>query len=86
MIGDDHMAFARALVALARQHNMTDINISFRRGFTHYGRPEPAPIPDRLWDSTIHASWSLGRHGAAGEIILKSERVDRLTEETPDAR
>ena len=69
MITDAHKAFARAMVALAREHKMNqfDVNMTCRLGFRHEG---PGSF------DTVRFTWSEGRHGAESRIeIHAAEQV-----------
>lgn len=75
MITDTHRAFARAVVALARQHGMEYVNLRFRLGFSHLERTIEAPL--------ISASWTAGRHGDSANIVMQTEAHD-VIKERPD--
>lgn len=73
MVTDDHRKFA--LVALARQHGMTGINMTFRT-VSNLGRCE---LPKEAFEQ-VRMVWSEGRHGDPAQIELRTESVDRLSE------
>lgn len=76
MIEDAHRNFARALVALAREHGMDSLSVTYRLGFPR--RSEGPFVP---WNSDqVQLSWAAGRHGIAAPISLQSVERDRLDE------
>lgn len=74
MIGDDHKAFAQAVMALAREHKMDSVMMQFRRSFNNRNREGPYS------GDIVHANWSEGRHGAGQNIAMRSECHDSITE------
>lgn len=64
-VTDQDVAFARAVVALARQNGMTGITLEFRHNF------------DLLLETRSHerkrVQWSAGRHGDRSEIKFNVE-------------
>lgn len=73
MIDNEHKAFALAVVALARKHGMTGLNMTF-----HYDFPRGA------WNSDIvRLGWASGRHGAPCKIALESTEHAHLEEPAP---
>ena len=67
MIHEKHKEFAQALVALAREHDMDDLNASFSFAFRNDARREnPGPT------QTVSMKWSEGRHGAQSRIVLSA--------------
>lgn len=78
MVTDEHRAFARAVVALARQHAMTGIDLRFR-----CSHPLPGMAP-RCWEQ-VEMQWSEGRHGDAGQIIMRTEAREDIPERAPTA-
>ena len=76
MIVEEHETFARAVVALARQHGMNNVKMSFR--FNWRGRDKPADSYEEF-----EAHWSEGRHGEKGEIQLSSRGSKTIKETTP---
>lgn len=75
MIHEDHKAFARAVVALARTHGMTDLTLNFRFGFDK----EIAAAQQGAHDP-VTMSWCAGRHGDDGRINLESRSFESLDE------
>lgn len=68
-ITEEHIAFARAVVELARQHKMNRLRLEFAPAFLHptlrgFGNTE-----------TITMSWSEGRHGDSNKINLECRAV-----------
>jgi len=68
MIHEKHRDFARAVVALARQHGMTGLEMSFRADFN-----SQCKIAD-LRSDDIKMIWALGRHGVENEIKLSASQ------------
>lgn len=69
-IKDYHVAFARAVVALAREHGVDQVTMEFRRGWSTTHNIEAA----ERWDSNIVClHWHAGRHGAPAPVELKLE-------------
>lgn len=77
MITDKHVEFARAMVELARKHGMTDLELTYRRG---YNFPADGG-PDQ--HQTVRMSWAAGRHGAEGWIKLSAESNQQVPEKAP---
>lgn len=68
---EKHAAFARAVVALAREHQMDALTVSFRANFQSLfpvGQP-----PSEVYSGQVQMSWSEGRHGSQNEIRLRFE-------------
>lgn len=63
VIDKAHRDFAKALVSLAREHNMDRLNVTFQKSFNHPDRPSPFFEP-------VEMTWQEGRHMAAGNITL----------------
>lgn len=66
-VNDEHIAFARAVVALARKHGANRLKVEFnlsgdRRFFE-----------DRCNWQTVTFDWSEGRHGDQANIGLRAE-------------
>jgi len=62
--GQRHIAFVKAAVALAREHGMDNLTVSFRPNFrTSRGVG--------IYDGITTATWSEGRHGVSGRISLR---------------
>jgi hypothetical protein len=66
-IKDYHVAFARAVIALAREHGVGHVNLKFRRASSRiYNRDIDA------WDATeIQVAWHEGRHGSKDNIRIE---------------
>lgn len=75
VIDQAHREFAQALVALAREHNMNRLNVSFQKSFHHPDGPGESFEP-------IEMSWHEGRHQAAGNISLSVKST--ITESVKD--
>jgi hypothetical protein len=71
MITDQHRAFARAVVAAAREHGMAKVtmHLQFHAGFDH-----PASYKN------IKLYWHEGRHGAEKNISLSYTEDTVVTE------
>lgn len=75
MITDRHREFAKAVVALAREHKMNNLKMDFQVAYTM----------EELLHQTyeqVSMSWSSGRHGDKGQIHLESKAVETITETT----
>lgn len=61
-----HIEFARAVVALARQHGMDNLTVNYRESLTAcWGR-------DEKWNSEqVTATWREGRHGDETNISIE---------------
>jgi hypothetical protein len=69
-IKDYHVAFARAVVALAREHGVGQVKMEFRRASSMIFRTNGA----ERWDSNeVSLYWHEGRHGATSSVELKLE-------------
>lgn len=75
-ITDEHIAFARAVVDLARQHKMDGIRLEFGPSFSH------PTLTDYIARTRVTMSWSEGRHGDASNISLEC-RAAMAIEEKP---
>ena len=77
MIHPEHKAFARAVVALARQHGMDGISMQFRFDFNHprngTGRNDP-----------VKMNWTSGRHGDENRIHLETASSEGIPERDDD--
>lgn len=73
---DKHKEFARAVVALAREHGANHLSVEFdfasSKAFREY--------PD-IRNSKMHFSWSEGRHGAKQEITLNASETVHMREQ-----
>ena len=67
-----HKDFARAVVALARQHQMDKLTVTFQTGFDH---PARATSHDQ-----VTMSWSAGRHGDPSTINLECRAAEGIRE------
>lgn len=68
-IKDYHVAFARAVVSLAREHGVGDVRMQFRRASS------AVMLRDmNQWDATeVSLNWHEGRHGSTAPLELKLE-------------
>ena len=73
-ITEDHKAFAREVVALARKHQMDRLKLEFQTGFNHPSGPG--------FRESITMSWGTGRHGDTANILLEC----RASEGIPESR
>lgn len=72
-VRDEHVAFARALVALAREHGIGLFDATFAR--------DSSSIRDDDWNpARVTMTWREGRHGTAGRIGLRAEANHSVTE------
>lgn len=77
-IKDYHVAFARAVVALAREHGVGDVRLKFRRASSRMFCSD-----GDLWDATeVDLTWHEGRHGADTPIKLQlsAQAIARFSE------
>lgn len=65
-----HVDFARALVALAREHGVRNLTADYYGG---------GPLDNERW-TKVHMSWALGRHGDRSRISLRAEAIHHCTE------
>lgn len=80
-IKDYHIAFARAVVALAREHGVGDVRMQFRRASSAVMRRDIDQ-----WDATeVSLVWHEGRHGdkAPLELKLEARAEGRYSEKEP---
>lgn len=77
-VTDQDVVFARAVVALARQHGMTGITLEFRHDF------------DLSLETRAHErkrlQWSTGRHGDMSEIKFSVEATASFAEQQEGER
>lgn len=76
-ITDPHAAFARAIVALCREHGCDNIQATFRLASSRtfrLGKDDYTSV--RMW-------WSEGRHGVQNPIGLRAEASVGITEKAP---
>lgn len=78
MIKGHHRDFARAVVALARQHKMDRIECAFEENFSLSRENEHST-------QRVSLTWKEGRHGAQSRIVLnahatihESEEIDKI--------
>lgn len=64
-VTDQDVVFARAVVALAREHSMTGVELKFRHDFELSGRSRSFELK--------RVQWSAGRHGDQSEIKFSVE-------------
>ena len=69
MVTDEHIAFAQAVAALARQHRMDDVRMTFRKCIS--ARIHEGGGPEQ-WEQ-VSMRWHTGRHGDAGQIEMQTE-------------
>lgn len=74
---DDHVNFARAVVALAREHAVNHIDMTFdlsgtRLRFFREGNS---------WQK-VNLQWHEERHGSAGRLVLSAEARVTFSEDT----
>ena len=82
MILKEHQDFARELVALARKHKMSDINMTFRDYLNR-----DVMVPEgyvRPYDRDVRLQWSQGRHGDSSKIRLETSAAVELPESKGD--
>ena len=72
---EKHEAFARAVVALAREHKMNHIALSFRLNSDNSRECGPWSNP------TTTITWNEGRNGDRNDIQMRSETYRSLREE-----
>ena len=79
---DRHVAFARALVSLCREHGVDTISVN------HFTLASSRLFFDaEQYNSTrVALSWSEGRHGDKGQISLRAEASINITEKAGDER
>lgn len=88
MVTKRHVAFARAMVALARQHKMDNLCLTFSRGYGGYMDRRDDDEPEGLAQhQQVRMTWRAGRHGAKEQIALHTEETTRVpeTDGGPDA-
>lgn len=76
-ISDRHITFARALVALAREHGANSLEVKFSlTGTTLW-----PPGSDCGWDDVrVTFQWSEGRHGSLSRFALRAESFISILE------
>jgi hypothetical protein len=81
MVTDEHIAFAQAVAALAREHRMDDVQMTFRKCIS--ARISDGGGPEQ-WER-VTANWHTGRHGVTGRIELRTEARVEVPERAPAA-
>ena len=76
-IKDYHIAYARAVVALAREHGVGQVRMTFRRASSKIFATE------ENWDSNeVELYWHEGRHGSDASLDMKlSARASAVVSE-----
>lgn len=80
---EKHAAFARAIVALAREHQMDSLTVSFRANFNCLFPTGQSPA--EIYSGQVQMSWSEGRHGSRNEIKLRFDGGITIDEVAPSA-
>lgn len=73
-ISDEHKAFARALVALAREHGSSMLKVEFRLSSSKRFRADTSD-----W-TVVHLGWAEGRHGVDSTLSLRAEAHETIRE------
>lgn len=69
-IKDAHIAFSHALVALAREHGASSLEVKYSLTGSAKKWDDPKPT----WDPTrVTFNWSEGRHGDPSRFLLRAE-------------
>ena len=68
-ITEQHHAFARAVVAIAREHKMDNLRVNFKDNFE-----------SNFLGEDISFSWSSGRHGDRANIRLECRAMIGIDE------
>jgi hypothetical protein len=71
-IEQHHKAFARAVVALAREHQMDRLKLDFKTGFNH---PSGS-----IFGECITMTWNTGRHSDVNNIFLECRASEGIEE------
>lgn len=74
-----HARFARALVALAREHGVGSLEVRFQRDASSLFRGQP----DEWSAEAVTVRWKEGRHGAENRITLQAVADSAITEQAP---
>ncbi len=74
----EHVDFARALVALAREHKVGSLEVTFRDSVSTIHS-----VPDFWRWKQMRMTWSEGRHGDSSRITLKHEAETQVDERPP---
>jgi len=77
-----HVDFARAVVALAREHGVGDVSMTFKRASSKIF------ATDEKWDSNeVTLRWHEGRLGSESSMEMALEaRASAVVKEKPDGR
>lgn len=75
MITDRHREFAKAVVALAREHKMNNLRMDFQVAYTM------EELPHQTYEQ-VSMNWTSGRHGDKGQIHLETKAVENISEST----
>lgn len=75
MVTPEHEAFARAVVALARAHQMNGLRLSFRKSFTSMDARGPF--------EEVSVDWTEGRHGDRSRIRFETRGSHEIAEVEP---
>lgn len=87
-VGDKHIAFARALIALCRQHGANNIEVEF----SLTGKKMWPPSKNEEWsDARVMFTWAEGRHADQSRALLRAETSISIEEkpecpQSPDGR
>lgn len=73
-INDRHLAFARAVVALAREHAMDGLKLEFHETFRFNDQPAD------FNHENISMHWHSGRHGSESQIQLECRASAKIEE------
>lgn len=76
--GEPHIAFAQALVQLARDHGVSHFDGSFRLNYERNDRT-------RWGDGPVRITWTEGRHGDDNKIALRAESFASVPEIAPSS-
>lgn len=77
-ITEKHKEFARAVVALAREHGANNLNVAFDFGSSQKF------LAGEYGDLKTHFSWKEGRHGASERITLSASETVFMKEQIED--
>ena len=74
-ITDKHKQFARAVVALAREHGANNLKLEF-----DFNSSKTFLSGDERGNMKTHFSWEEGRHGCGNDIIINASETVWLKE------
>ena len=77
-LNDRHVAFAKALIGLCREHGANHVSVRFQLT----GSKLWSPGEERWSDANVAFDWAEGRYGAKARALLKAET--HLSIEEPD--